>query len=388
MIKAHTASIVHEDARIAGRDLALELLDELGDKPDLVLMFVSARYNLEAVVNGFHQACGPGVQVAGCSSYAEIDDTGGKTDSATAMGFKFGSGISATTMSGTPENNDARGLGQRLGRQAKEVRADLVIAFPDGLSLNQTQFMFGLQDVLGASFPIIGGGAADLGQFKETFQIRDREVISGGASMVALSGPIKLVTAVSRGWIPVGATRRITRMENGNVCLEMDGRPALDLYEEYLGPRTSEMPGVSIEYPVGVVGGLPEALPADDCQILRLQAVVGVDYARRSLVFNAEIPEGAEVRMTTTTRSDVIAAANNAGARIVQQLPKANVALMFTCMARKIVLGPRYREELENTLQQLGGIPRVGFYSYGEIAPVNGIAMCHGETFTIALLEA
>lgn len=388
MIKAHTASIVHEDARIAGRDLALELLDELGDKPDLVLLFVSARYHLEAVVNGFHQACGPGVQVAGCSSYAEIDQIGGKTESATAMGMKFGPKVSAKTLSAIVENNDSRALGQRLGEEAKRAGANLLMVFPDGMKVNGTQFLLGLQDILGSSFPIIGGVAADLGQFTETFQIHDQKVFQGGASVVALCGPITLSTAAKSGWIPVGATRHANRVENGNICLEIDGRPALDLYEEYLGPRAAEMPGVSVEFPIGLVGGVPSTQRLDDDSILLLRAIKGVDRERRAIVFGGDLPEGAEIRMTTATKTDVISGADDASARALTNLPRASIALVFDCMARKVLLGPRYREELNRTFEQLGDIPRIGFYTYGELSPVQGVTMHHDETFTIALIGA
>lgn len=388
MLKAYTASIFHEDARIAGRDLALELLDELGDKPDLVLMFASARYDLQAVVTGFHAACGNDVRVAGCSSYAEIDQTGGKTESVTAMGIKFGGGVSATTLSAKIENKDSRALGQRLGQEAKQLGATLLMVFPDGMTVNGTQFLLGLQDTLGSSFPIIGGVAADLGQFKETWQIHDRQVFQGGATIVAFSGAITLSTAAKSGWIPVGSTLRANRVENGNVCLEINGRPALDLYEEYLGPRAAEMPGVSVEFPIGLVGGVPSTQRLSDDSILLLRAIKGVDRERRAIVFGGDLPEGAEIRMTTATKTDVIAGADEAGTRVANQLPQASIALVFDCMARKVVLGPRYREELTRTFEKLGDIPRIGFYTYGELSPVQGVTMHHDETFTIALLKA
>jgi hypothetical protein len=386
-MKAHTSSIVHEDARIAGRDLAHELIDEMDCTPDLVLMFVSAKYDVGAVLDGFYGVCGENVHVAGCTSYAEIDQEGGKTESVTAMGMKFGAGVSATTISATVQNGDSRELGQRLGSEAKSKDASLVLVFPDGMAVNGTQFLLGLQDELGSSFPIIGGVAADLGEFKQTFEIHDRQVLTGGATVVVFTGSLKVTTAAKSGWIPVGATRRANKVENGNLCLEIDGRPALDLYEEYLGARASEMPGVSVEFPVGMVGGVPSTQRMADDSILLLRAIKGVDRERRAIMFGGDLPEGAEIRMTTATKADVITGADEAGARVSDNMPKATIALVFDCMARKVVLGPRYRDELKNTFAKLGNIPRIGFYTYGELSPVQGVTMHHDETFTIALIE-
>lgn len=386
MIKAHTVSVVHDDAFWAGRDVAHELLDELTSPPDLVLMFVSAKYDASAVVRGFHEVCGDGVRVAGCTSYAEIDQSGGKTESVTAMGLKFGDGLAATTLSAKSENGDSRALGRTLATRAQSIGASLLLVFPDGLAVNGTQFLLGLQDVLGSSFPIVGGVAADLGDFKQTYQIHDRHVFSGGASVVVFTGRVNVVTAAKSGWIAVGATRKANRVENGNVCLEIDGRPALDLYEEYLGPRVSEMPMVSAEFPIGMVGGVPSTQRLPDDSILLLRAIKGTDKERRAIMFGGDLPEGAEIRMTTATKGDVIAGADDAAARVLEAMPNASIALVFDCMARKVVLGPRYRDELKKTFERLGNIPRIGFYTYGELSPVQGVTMHHDETFTIALL--
>ncbi|HMY19815.1 MAG TPA: FIST C-terminal domain-containing protein, partial [Polyangium sp.] len=109
---------------------------------------------------------------------------------------------------------------------------------------------------------------------------------------------------------------------------------------------------------------------------------------RRAIVFGGDLPEGAEIRMTTATKTDVISGADDASARALTNLPRASIALVFDCMARKVLLGPRYREELNRTFEQLGDIPRIGFYTYGELSPVQGVTMHHDETFTIALIGA
>ena len=81
--------------------------------------------------------------------------------------------------------------------------------------------------------------------------------------------------------------------------------------------------------------------------------------------------------------------ADEAGAKVCAALPRPTIAFFFDCMARKIVLGPRYKDELRATFARLGpDVPKVGFYTFGELSPVEGTTMHHEETFTIALLQA
>ncbi|MCC6559158.1 MAG: FIST C-terminal domain-containing protein [Polyangiaceae bacterium] len=382
MISAATSFIVHDDARLAGRDLADELLDALGGRPDLVLLFVSAKHDPGAALAGLSGRLGEGVRIAGGSSFAEICGDEGHTESVTAMGMRLG-GARAETLSGVLDEGKSRGLGRRLGERARALDPALIVAFPDGLAVNASELLLGLQDALGASIPVVGGGAGDLGQFVQTYQIHDRDVITCGASIAVLSRPVRVATAARSGWSPVGATHRVTRAEGG-VVLEIDGRPALELYEEYLGPRAEGMPAIGIEFPLGVLG---EAGTPLEGEITMLRAVSGVDRERKALVLTGDLPQGAEVRMTSATKEDLLRGAGEAVAAALAEMPAPSAALVFDCMARKIVLGPRYREELRGALARLGAVPRAGFYTFGELSPADGVSVCHNETFTLALLQ-
>lgn len=384
-MRAATASYFGEDPEQAGRDAAEELLEQLGRAPDLLLVFASARYDHARVLAGL---CGrlPQARVVGCSSYAEINSEEAVSGSVTVMGLVT-EGREFATFALREAAGDSRTSGRAFAEQVRGFQPDLLVVFPDGMHVNSTQFLLGLQDVLGDKFPVVGGVAADAGEFSRTFEFFDREVISGGAVGVAFRG-VRLATAARSGWLPLGATRRCTRVEAGNVLLELDGQPALDVYRSYLGPRAAEMPLVSVEYPIGVVGGVRGTQRMPDGEILLLRAIKAVDEERRAIVFGGDLPEGAEVRMTRATKEDVIAGADGAGAEALRAAPQPAFALVFDCMARKVVLGPRYKEELRSTFARLGAaLPKVGFYTFGELSPVQGTTMHHDETFTIALIE-
>jgi hypothetical protein len=384
-MRAATVSYFGDDSVQNGRDVAAELLDQLGRAPDLVIVFSSARHDHARVLDGLHELL-PDVRVVGCSSYGEINSEEGVSNSVTAMGIVADAGRFAT-FALRDVAGDSRAGGRAFAEEVRAFAPDLLVVFPDGMRVNSTQFLLGLQDVLGATFPIIGGVAADAGDFTRTFELFDREVITGGAVGVAFKG-VRLVTAACSGWLPIGATRTATRVEDGNVLLELDGQPALDIYRNYLGYRAAEMPYVSVEFPIGVVGGVPSTQRMPEGEILLLRAIKGVDERRRAIVFGGDLPQGAEVRMTRATKDDVIAGADAAGAQVHAAVPRPALAFVFDCMARKVLLGPRYKDELRATFARLGpAVPKVGFYTYGELSPVQGATMHHDETFTIALIE-
>ncbi len=386
MLNAATVAIVPADPYAGGRETADELLDELGQTPDLVLLFASAEYPTAQVVAGMRSRLGKAVPLIGCSTFAEIGPEQAQTGSISAVG------LCSTTLGFHPVSvadaaSDSYAAGQELGRALLPHTPKVVLVFPDGLRANNSRLGRGLQDTLGSEVLILGGAAGDRGDFTKTFQVHNDTVLSGGAAAVGISGDVQVATSARSGWTPIGGVHTCTRVEGGNILRELDGKPALALYREYLGDRAHQMPRVGVEFPMGIVGGISglRNLPEEPVHYLRM--IVGVDEERQSLSFAAEIPEGAEVRVTMATPEDVIQAAARAMQEVRKAMPDPSLALFFNCMARKLVLGARYREELREPLRSLGAIPRGGFYTYGELAPIQGLPSCNNETCVIALIK-
>lgn len=386
MLQGATVSFVHDDSRQAGIDTGEELVQRLGRQPDLVFLFVSTKYDVHAVLAGLREILTPSVHLVGCSSYAEINEEEALTESVTAMGLVLGD-ISCKTVSVNDASAGSHAVGEALAKQIHDFGPNLFIVFPDGITLNSTPLLQGIQSVMGENFPIIGGVAADDVVFKKTYEFIDDRVLAGGAVGVALKGDIQIATAARSGFYPVGATRTVTKVENRKIILEIDGLPALDLYKEYLGTMAAKLETAGIEFPLGIVGEIEgrQKLPED--QILTVRAIQGIDEARGGLMSSGDVPEGTQLRMTRATKDELIQAAVSASQEVSQSLPKGSVALLFDCAGRKLVLGPRFKDEAAKALEVFGKIPKIGFYTYGELSPVQGKTMHHDETFTVALLQ-
>lgn len=389
-MKAITISIVNDDPFEAGRQVADELVAQLGKIPDFVLMFISAECEPQRALDGFWTQMPGAPQLVGCSSFAEIDSEEALSGSVTAMGVLAGEHIAFQTFRADPGTSaaESKAAGITVGQSLKSFNPSLIILFPDGIKARGTPLLLGLQESLGVHMPIIGGLSAAPGDMSKSYELFNREAICGGVVGIALQGSIQLVTAAKAGFSPVGTPRTITRVQEGRGILEFDGQPAAAVYKDYLGDRAGEMPLVGLEFPLGVVGGpqLSQRLEENEpVQIVR--AVVGIDESDGALLCLGELPEGARICMTRANKNDILQASNQAGQAALSRMPDPDLVLIFSCLGRKIVLGADYKDELLETFARLPNVPKIGFYTYGELSPVSGVSMHHHETFTIALLK-
>ncbi|HSS96469.1 MAG TPA: FIST C-terminal domain-containing protein, partial [Terriglobales bacterium] len=187
------------------------------------------------------------------------------------------------------------------------------------------------------------------------------------------------------GWDVFGPQRQVTKSV-GNVLYELDGRPALDLYKEYLGELVSGLPSSAMLFPL--------ALSVDqDNQKSIVRTILGVDEKTKSLTFAGDIPKGYYAQLMKANFDRLIDGASEAasmtgiGRNKQAETPILSVAI--SCVGRRLVLGERTEEELEATLEVLPeGVKQVGFYSYGEISPyASGTCDLHNQTMTLTTLQ-
>jgi hypothetical protein len=223
--------------------------------------------------------------------------------------------------------------------------------------------------------------AADGDRFGETLVLAGDRVESGLAVALALYGDRLRVGCGSRGgWDQFGPERRITRSE-GNVLYELDGKSALALYREYLGEHAAALPASGLLYPLAI------RAEEDDQPLVR--AILRVNEETQSLTFAGDIPEGWYARLMRANFDRLVDGALGAARAGVAEGAEAELALLISCVGRKLILGQRVEEEVEAVREVLGtGTAMTGFYSYGELAPFKTGARCelHNQTMTITTL--
>ncbi len=359
---------------------------ELGAQVQLVLLFGDAALLRDGKLCGEIQAGYPQATIVGCSTAGEICDTRVRdaTLSMTAIAFERTKVSLAHTAIGA--DGDSHAAGERLARELDLDGLAHVLVFSDGLKVNGTDLALGLRENLPDRVAVTGGLAGDGERFQQTRVCCDGVAAEGCIAALGFYGDrLKVGYGSLGGWDPFGPERLITRAQ-GNVLHELDGQPALALYRKYLGEHAAGLPATALLFPL--------ALRSANNPAGRVRTVLAIDETAGSMTFAGDMPEGEYARLMKANFDRLIdgaAGAAKAGAATLGSFP-AELAVLVSCIGRKLVLKQRIEEEVEAVRDVLGPQAALtGFYSYGELCPEGGVGTCelHNQTMTItAFAEA
>jgi hypothetical protein len=352
----------------------------LGERANLVLVFGSTGRLRDMDIAGLRPRY-PKALIVGCSTAGEIHETRVSDESIvlTAVAFEH------TRLQGTHIRMDEKGLdsraaGMRLGSALEARGLAHVLVLSDGLRVNGSELVEGLLSVLPRGVTVTGGLSGDGAQFKSTLVILNDQPEEGAVVAVGFYGDRLSVGYGSLGgWDPFGPERLVTRSK-GNVLYELDGKSALELYKRYLGDYAADLPASGLLFPLLLRTG------ADDPGVVR--TILAIDEKEQSMTFAGDMPQGSYARLMRANFDRLIDGATGA-ARISRESLRerpAELALLISCVGRKLVLKQRTEEEVEAVRDVLGGKPVfTGFYSYGEISPLMPGVKCdlHNQTMTI-----
>lgn len=279
--------------------------------------------------------------------------------------------------------------GQELSDQLlfglKNVQRDIGILLTDGFVEDSASLIHGLQQRLGSSFPLIGASLSDILGLANSRLYFGQELIKNGAIGMLLGGKLNFGLAEKHGWQPLGKPREITKAER-NIVYEIDNEAAVKLYEDYFGwgsvKLREELKRISVLYPVGIY------LTGEKEYLLRNVLAIEPDGA---LVLQGDVPEGSTVRLMIGTKESCLQATQEAlqeAKRSLQGHPISFV-LVFDSISRYILLGRQAYKELEVIKKNVEkNTPIIGFYSYGEEAPLlatnyRGKTYLHNQTVTV-----
>lgn len=390
-IKAGTGTSKNSDAAKAGREAVELAIKKMGGKPDFILVYASVAYDQKKMLAGVNEAA-QGATVVGCSDAGEITEHGVTSNQVAAMAIssdqiKFVVGLGQ----GIKGNEHKAGMAaaQDVKNKAKEAPS-MFIMLSDGLSGNGTSIIRGIQEVLGEHLPIMGGSAGDDFKAQKTYQYYGDKVLNDAVIGIGLCGKFAFGVGVEHGWEPIGLPMKVTKAEN-NIIKEINGQPALRIYEEALGKTKEELMKtlvtIAMYYPLGM------SISGSNDVLIRY---ISATNDKEELIAAAEVPEGSEVRLMLCGAEKAVEsskkAAKNASVQLKGSKPKA--IFIFDCMARLLLLGSRVNEEITPIQEVLGkDVPLLGFYTYGEQAPFKGDikpnschTVFHNETMTLMVI--
>ncbi|HUY04566.1 MAG TPA: FIST N-terminal domain-containing protein [Rhodocyclaceae bacterium] len=326
----------------------------------------------------------PEALIVGCSTAGEIHGTAVHDDTLAMTAIRFSKTRLRLATARVAAPAQSRAAGAALARQLPAEDLVHVLLISDGLKVNGTDLVDGLKSALPERVAVTGGLSGDGARFQRTLVMADAAPAEGVIAAVGFYGEnLRVGYGSLGGWDPFGPDRRITRA-SGNVLYELDGESALSLYKRYLGEHAAGLPAAGLLFPLAL-----RAAPGSGSATSGLvRTILAVDEAEQSMTFAGDMPVGMYARLMKANFDRLVAGASGAAQASQETLGAVTpqLALLISCVGRKLVLQQRIEEEVESVREVLGAAAVLtGFYSYGEISPYAPTAKCelHNQTMTI-----
>ena len=359
---------------------ANQLGKTLDHPPQLVLIFGSISKLEEPGFLEFALSRYPDAEVVGCSTAGEIAGTSVSELGAVLTAIHFESARVRVACMGLADAQASRETGKKLGESLDKAGLVHVLALSEGLHVNGSELVAGITEGIPAGVGLTGGLAGDDGAFQRTVVFRGKNIEPDCVVLIGFYGEsIRVGYGSMGGWDVFGPDRIITRSE-GNILYELDGKPALELYKLYLGEHASELPASAMHFPLSIRSA--------ERKTPIVRTILAIDEAAGSMTFAGDVPQGAIGRLMKANFNRIIEGAAGAATKSGEMLAgsQPDLAILISCVGRKILLKQRTEEEIESVRAVMGdSAVFAGFYSYGEIAPFGAMTDCelHNQTMTI-----
>lgn len=352
--------------------------DNIGKKAQLVLVFGKRELLKTKRITNQIKKYYPKANIIGCSTSGNILDTEveDNTLSLTAVYFeKTKIKTTTTTISKTKSYKS----GQELAKKLNKKDLSHIFVLSEGLNVNGSELVKGIRETLPKNVAVTGGLAGDQDKFQETIILSNNSTKKNIVTAIGFYGKsIKITYGSMGGWDSFGPDRLVTKSKN-NILYELDGKNALNLYKKYLGPKAKKLPASGLLFPL--------SLRLKNQQML-VRTILSINEKEGSMTFAGDIPEGAYVRLMKANMERLVDGAAEA-AKKSKKKKSPELAILISCVGRKLVLKQRIEEEVEAVKDTLGKKTKLtGFYSYGEICPIlKEQGELHNQTMTITTIS-
>jgi hypothetical protein len=327
----------------------------------------------------------PNAHILGCSTCSHIVDHEIAEEGIAAVAISFASASIRAVAVPIDDATQSAACGVEIGAHLAAPDLAGIIVLSDGLVVNGTALTHGIASQLPPGTPVTGGLAADGSKFLVTMVGLDGPPRSGKIAAVGIYGDgVRFNTGSAGGWAEFGPRRRITR-STGNVLMALDDRPALDLYERYLGEEDAQaLPSSGLLFPLKVFD--PQR---PEHSVVR--TILAVDRTTRSMTFAGDVPQGWVAQLMRGDIDRLSLGAAEAARQITRNgpVPSNALILMVSCIGRRLLMGQRTIDEIDAVTAEIAQSTALGFYSYGEICPhpVSGLGEMHNQTMTITAIS-
>lgn len=322
----------------------------------------------------------PNAEIVFCSTAGEIFDKAVQDNTVCFTAISFDTTTIRTHMVHTSGFDCSYDAGISLMQGIEFDGLCYILVLSDGSLVNGSELVRGINETVQKRVPVTGGLAGDADRFVSTLVGLNGQPQEGNIVAVAFYGnDLEVGHGSMGGWEMFGPEREVTKAV-GNQLFEIDHQNALDLYKRYLGKYADGLPSSALLFPLSV------KLVGSEKPVVR--TILSIDVLNQSMIFAGDVPEGAQVRFMKANFDRIIDAASGAASQAFDYKLKKqpDLALLISCVGRKLILDSRIEEEVEAVADFLGNQTMLtGFYSYGEISPLNPTPQCelHNQTMTV-----
>ena len=382
---------------IDSRRAIIECFEMLGNAPerdpDLLMIHASVGHNLRELVSEARRLA-PRARILGSSCCGVIGREGvSESMRDVAIMAVKGPETVAAHVDGVFGHNcleKAKQLAEEVLHKMPGVK--MVYFLASGIDIANDLCIRAIEDALGPEVTIFGATSADNMRGIASFQIFDEEVFEHSAWLVGFGDPgLQVITAASHGFVAMGEPMLVTKSD-GNLIIELDGKPAWNVYTERLGLEPDACCGDTI--PIGALAErLDENIAAEygNSHILR---VVTSRNERGGMLYATRIEEGTPLWLTVRDEDRIFADMDRMTSRIVSEAGDARPVAVFhaDCLARgRHMFNRILKEELVSRMQAPFACdgetpPWLGMYGFGEFARLGGKNQYHNYTSALYVI--
>lgn len=362
----------------------------LDSSSTLVLVFCAPEFREHVEPLQELQRRFPNSIVTGCSTAGEIFGDQIKDHSLSVAVLRFETSRIRAAWAQLATASQSKAVGAALAQQLLAPDLKGVLVLSDGLLANGSALAEGLSSVIDTTKVSVSGGlAGDGGDFKSTWILNQGQPCQGEVIAIGLYGPNLVFSTSSRGGWDIFGPERVITKSKGNVLYEIDDRPCLDLYKEYLGEKAKDLPAAGLLFPLQI-----RSNSAATKRLVR--TILACDEREKTVTFAGDTPQGHLAQLMRANFERVIDGAAEAAVVVKTNQMKFlknetgiqgdALTLAISCVGRRLALAARAEEETEALKVALGSNAKiVGFYSYGELAPFvqGGPCDLHNQSMTV-----
>ena len=353
-----------------------EVAEQVGEKPDLAVLFVTAPSIgvVEEFAGTVREVLKPETLIG--TSAISVIGGGHEAENVAAVSLWAGQvGPVEPVRMEAQRNPDGWEL-----RGVPYAEAGTMLLLPDPFTFPADGFLEQMARDR-SRLAIVGGlASAARGPGGNRLVLND-QVFTDGAVGAVLGPNVPVRTVVSQGCRPIGDPFTVTASD-GNAIIELGGKPASERIEELVA-------GLSPEDRVLASQGLHLGIVFDEHKLdfgrgdFLIRGVLGLDRSRKAVVVGDMVEVGATVQFQVRDADS----ADEDLRELMAEAGRSQAALTFTCNGRgQNLFGTPDHDAIE-IHDAIGGAPHAGMFCAGEIGPVANRNQMHGFTASVLLFD-